>query len=280
MNSKSELPIGVFDSGIGGLTVVRQIHKLLPHEELIYLGDTARVPYGTKSPTTVVRFATEITQFLAQQQVKAVVVACNTVSAWALPSLENTFDMPILGVIQPGVEAAVDKSRRKRIGIIGTAATIRSQAYERAILIRNNEAQVFTRSCPLLVPLVEEGWIRHAVTKAVLEEYLRPLLKQQIDTLVLGCTHYPLLKHTLREIVGPDVVLVDSAVSCARALKGRLESLHLLSENRQRPGLIQPFVTDETDRFNALAPKFLGTQIEPAWKIDLQSVFHASGKKG
>jgi glutamate racemase len=279
MNSKAELPIGIFDSGVGGLTVVRQIHRLLPHEELIYLGDTARVPYGTKSPTTVVRFATEITQFLEQQQVKAVVVACNTVSAWALPSLQNTFDMPILGVIQPGVEAAVGKTRTGRIGIIGTAATIRSQAYERAILFRNSEAQVFARSCPLLVPLVEEGWVRHPVTKAVLEEYLAPLLRKHIDTLVLGCTHYPLLKHALREIVGPEVALVDSAESCARSLEARLESLGLLSQNRQRAGRIQPFVTDETDRFNALAPKFLGMDIEPAWKIDLQSVFLSSAKK-
>jgi len=279
MNSKAELPIGVFDSGVGGLTVVRQIHKLLPHEELIYLGDTARVPYGTKSPTTVVRFATEITRFLEQQQVKAVVVACNTVSAWALPSLEKNFDMPILGVIQPGVEAAVEKTRGGRIGIIGTAATIRSQAYERAILFRNKEAQVFTRSCPLLVPLVEEGWIRHSVTRVVLEEYLAPLLRKHIDTLVLGCTHYPLLKYSLREIAGPDIVLVDSAVSCARSLKARLKSLDLLSENRRRTGLIQPFVTDETDRFNALAPKFLGMRIEPAWKIDLQSVFLSSANK-
>lgn len=279
MSSKAELPIGIFDSGVGGLTVVRQIHRLLPHEELIYLGDTARVPYGTKSPTTVVRFATEITQFLQQQQVKAVVVACNTVSAWALPSLQSNFDMPIMGVIQPGVETAVSKTRSGRIGIIGTTATIRSQAYERAILYRNSEAQVFAKSCPLLVPLVEEGWVRHPVTKIVLEEYLAPLLRKRIDTLVLGCTHYPLLKHALREIVGPDVALVDSAESCARFLEANLEAHGLLSQNRQRSGRIQPFVTDETDRFNALAPKFLGTQIEPAWKIDLQSVFLPSAPK-
>lgn len=265
----SALPIGIFDSGIGGLTVVRQIHRVLPNEDLVYLGDTARVPYGTKSPSTVVRFACEDTQFLLQQHVKAIVVACNTASAWALPTLEKRFDVPVFGVIIPGACAALQETRNERIGIIGTNATIRSQAYNKAILARRDTVTIIARSCPLLVPLVEEGWHNHAVTKRVLREYLRPLLKQKIDTLVLGCTHYPLLKPALRDVVGPGVHLVDSAESCALFVKDRLDALKLLRANRRHRGILQPFVTDEVERFDELAERFLGQKTEPAWKIDL-----------
>src|SRR5437667_2039828 len=225
MNANSELPIGIFDSGIGGLTVVRQIHRVLPHEDLVYLGDTARVPYGTKSPGTVVRFACEDTQFLIQQNVKAVVVACNTVSAWALPALEGRFSVPVFGVIVPGVQSALRETGNHRIGMIGTSATIRSQSYDRAILARDHEASVFAQACPLLVPLVEEGLIHHSVTTTILKEYLAPLMKRRIDTLVLGCTHYPLLKNAIRAVVGRKVCLVDSAESCARFLQERLDAL-------------------------------------------------------
>jgi glutamate racemase len=266
---KSELPIGIFDSGIGGLTVVRQIHRALPQEDIVYLGDTARVPYGTKSPSTVVRFACEDTQFLIQQNVKAVIVACNTASAWALPTLETRFDVPVFGVILPGACAALDKTRNERIGVIGTSATVRSQAYSKAILARCETANVFTRACPLLVPLVEEGWLDHDVTVRVLKEYLKPLLKERIDTLVLGCTHYPLLKPALRQVLGDRVALVDSAESCARDVKKRLAALKLIRGNTRRTGTIQPFVTDEVQRFDELAERFLGQNTEPAWKIDL-----------
>src|SRR5436309_2747376 len=197
---KSELPIGIFDSGIGGLTVARQIHRVLPQEDIIYLGDTARVPYGTKSPSTVVRFACEDTSFLLQQNVKAVVVACNTCSAWALPMLEKKFQVPVFGVILPGVRAALERTRAQRIGIIGTSATIRSKAYSNGILARCDTAKVFARACPLLVPLVEEGWIQHRLTRSVLREYLSPMLRHRIDTLILGCTHYPLLKTPIRAL--------------------------------------------------------------------------------
>jgi glutamate racemase len=268
LNSKSELPIGIFDSGIGGLTVARQIHRVLPEEDLIYLGDTARVPYGTKSPSTVVRFACEDTNFLLQQNVKAVVVACNTCSAWALPMLEKKFDVPIFGVILPGVRAALEKTRTQRIGIIGTSATVRSKSYSNGILARCDTAQVFARPCPLLVPLVEEGWTNHRLTQAILREYLAPMLRHRIDTLILGCTHYPLLKPAIRKVVGKKVALVDSAESCARYVRERLDHLKLLSHKR-RAGIIQPFVTDETDRFEDLARRFLGAPTEPAWKVDL-----------
>ncbi len=269
---RTELPIGIFDSGIGGLTVVRQIRRVLPGEDIIYLGDTARVPYGTKSPGTVVRFACEDTQFLMQQQVKAVVVACNTASAWALPTLEKRFDVPVFGVIIPGACAALAATRNHRIGVIGTSATIRSQAYSKALLARCDTAEVFTRPCPLLVPLVEEGWTDHPVTRRVLREYLRPLLRRGIDTLVLGCTHYPLLKPALSQVVGDQVTLVDSADSCAHFVKERLAALKLLRANKKHRGTIQPFVTDEVERFDELAARFLGQKTEPAWRVELLPV--------
>lgn len=266
---RATLPIGIFDSGIGGLTVVRQIHRVLPNENLIYLGDTARVPYGTKSPSTVIRFACEDTRFLMERNVKAIVVACNTASAWALATLERQFALPVFGVILPGATAALEKSRTHRIGVIGTKATVRSQAYSKAILARCDSAQVFTSACPLLVPLVEEDWHDHPVTRRVLREYLAPLLRQRIDTLVLGCTHYPLLKDAIRAVVGEKIALVDSAESCARFVKDRLAALHLLNTRRRKRGTIQPFVTDEVERFDELAARFLGLKTEPAEKVEL-----------
>jgi glutamate racemase len=264
-----ELPIGIFDSGIGGLTVVRQIRQVLPQEDLVYLGDTARVPYGTKSPSTVIRFSCEDTQFLLQQNVKAVVAACNTASAWALPTLEKKFKVPVFGVIIPGVRAALNHTKTGRIGIIGTSATIRSKAYSNGLLARNDSLKIFARACPLLVPLVEEGWTNHAVTKAVLREYLAPLQRHRIDTLILGCTHYPLLARTIRHVVGKGPVLINSAEACARYVQERLESMGLLAAGRKRAGRLQPFVTDETDRFAELAERFLGMPTEPAWKVEL-----------
>lgn len=271
MTSGTELPIGVFDSGIGGLTVVRQIRRLLPHEDVIYLGDTARVPYGTKSPSTVIRFACEDTHFLLQQNVKAVVVACNTASAWALPTLERDFDVPIFGVILPGARAALERTQNRRIGVIGTSATIRSQAYHKAILARDDAAKIFARACPLLVPLVEEGRVQDKVALLVLKEYLQPLVRHRIDTLVLGCTHYPLLRQAIRRVVGAKIALVDSAESCAAYVRERLRHLNLLSKKRRRPGAIQPFVTDEVERFEDWTRRFLGERTEQAWKVDLSS---------
>ena len=272
----TKLPIGIFDSGIGGLTVVRQIHKALPHEDLVYLGDTARVPYGTKSPGTVVRFAYEDTAFLLRQNVKAVVVACNTASAWALPTLEKRFRVPIFGVILPGVQAALEATRSRRIGVIATTATIRSRAYSNGLLARCDTAKVFARACPLLVPLVEEDWLDHRVTRDVLREYLTPLRRHRIDTLILGCTHYPLLKPAIRGVLGRGVKLVDSAESCARYVRERLQNLGLLTKSRRRAGAIQPFVTDEPDRFAEMAERFLQTRCEQARRVDLESAFQPS----
>jgi glutamate racemase len=265
----SQLPIGIFDSGIGGLTVVRQIHKALPQEDLIYLGDTARVPYGTKSPSTVVRFACEDTQFLLHQHVKAVVVACNTCSAWALPILEKRFSVPVFGVIVPGAKAALEQSKTLRIGVIGTNATIRSRSYSTAIVAEAEKAKVFARATPLLVSLVEEGWMNHAVTQMILREYLTPLMRQKIDSLILGCTHYPLLKRAIRKVTGPRIRLIDSAEACGNYVAQKLETLRLLRSKNGRTGIIQPFVTDESERFAALAERFLGLVTEPAYKVEL-----------
>lgn len=264
-----DAPIGIFDSGLGGLTVVREIHRLMPHEDLIYLGDTARVPYGTKSPATVSRFACEDTQFLVNQNVKAVVVACNSATARGMNTLVREFSLPLIGVIVPGVNAALKATRNERIGIIGTNATVSSQAYNQGLLSRRDTVHVFARATPLLVPLVEEGWMNHDVTLRVLKEYIRPLLKQRIDTLVLGCTHYPLLKPALRKVVGEGVALVDSAESCAAFTQDRLREMNLLAGNRRRAGWIRPFVTDEPERFGEFAGRFLGCETATPVKVEL-----------
>jgi len=272
MNPRAANPIGIFDSGLGGLTVVRAFHKALPHEDMVYLGDTARVPYGTKSPETVTRFACEDAQFLEHQKVKCIVVACNTASAWALNVLEDQFKVPVFGVIQPGARAAVEKTRNQRVGVIATAATIRSRAYEVAVAELNPKTRIFPKACPLLVPLIEEGWTNHRVTADVLRLYLTPLLRQKIDTLILGCTHYPLIKPLIRRITGPKVVLVDSAESCAETVSRRLAELGLLQSNRTRAGRIFPYVTDAPEQFEALADRFLGFPIGQAWKVELPAL--------
>jgi len=260
-------PIGIFDSGIGGLTVVGQIHRLLPFENLIYLGDTARVPYGTKSTETVTRFACEDAAFLIKHDVKSIVVACNSASAAALPALEARFAVPVFGVIVPGAIAAIEKTASARIGVIGTTATIRSNAYPHAINALNPSAQVCVQPCPLLVPLVEEGWQDREVTITILNEYLAPLLKEKIDTLVLGCTHYPILKEVIAKIAGSNITLVDSAESCAQYIRRELERLGLLNE-QNKDGLVSLNVTDYVNRFTQLATQFLGQPAEVT-EVDL-----------
>jgi len=267
----SALPIGVFDSGVGGLTVVRALHKALPHEDFVYLGDTARMPYGTKSPKAIVQFSCEDAQFLMHRQVKAIVAACGTVSSWALPILQDRFSVPVAGVIEPGVKTALKVSRKQRIGIIATNATVRSMAYNRFILKENPNAEVFSTGCPLLIPLVEAGWTHHRVTKLVLKEYLDPLRRQNIDTLILACTHFALLSDLIQEVVNGDVKLVDCAEACAMSVSKQLKSLGLLNK-KNRNGSIQCFVTDESERFSELSTQFLGESIDPALQVDLASV--------
>ena len=260
-------PIGVFDSGIGGLTVVRQMQRLLPHEQIIYLGDTARVPYGTKSAETVTRFACEDAAFLAAQCVKALVVACNSASASALPELGERFSLPTFGVILPGAIAANEATRNGHIGVIGTQATIRSGAYERLVGELNRELRVTSQACPLLVPLVEEGWLDHEVTDAVLREYLAPMLVGGVDTLVLGCTHYPLLKESIARVAGPEVALVDSAETCAAFVQQELQWHHLLATEGE--GDVRIHVTDEMERVSEMAGRFLGGPSNAVQQVEL-----------
>ena len=244
--------LGVFDSGVGGLTVVRALRELLPNESIIYLGDTARVPYGSKSPDTIRRFSVEDTQFLVGHGVKAVIVACNTATAHALPLLQATFRVPIIGVLEAGVEATLADPHCERVGIIGTAGTIRSSAYQYALAMRKPSLQIHATATPLLVPFVEEGWTDHSALKLVLKEYLNPLLAKGMDTLVLGCTHYPLLMPVLQKMLGKKVRLVDSASTCAAHTKRVLEDQHLLRTARSKPTL-EIFLTDLSEQAEAMA---------------------------
>jgi len=252
--------IGVFDSGIGGLTVVSALRRLLPNESIYYLGDTARVPYGGKSATTVQRYSVEIASLLLEEGAKTVVVACNTASSLALPALEDYLPVTVTGVIAPGAQAAVSATRNGRIGIIGTRATIRSGAYERAIEELNPDLRVIARACPLLVPLIEEGWLESRITDEVLRQYLEPMLHDGVDTLVLGCTHYPLLRPALARLLGDAVTLVDSAENCAAAVQHLLASENLAASGT-RPGSLQVALTDPPDNFLRVAHETLRLEI-------------------
>lgn len=250
--------IGIFDSGVGGLTVCKEIIHQLPGENLIYLGDTARVPYGTKSAQTVERYALEAAAFLVDQGVKLLVVACNTASAVALPALRERFQLPVIGVIEPGAKRAA-QSRNRRIGVIGTEGTIGSGRYEEAIRSLLPDAEVFSAACPLFVPLAEEGWAEHEVARLASLEYLQPLISAQIDTLVLGCTHYPLLRKTLQQVLGPEVLLVDSAEETARCVAELFREQGL--ERPEHGGQRDFYVTDVPTRFERVGRAFLGREL-------------------
>jgi glutamate racemase len=258
----SERPIGVFDSGLGGLTVARALRERLPGEAILYFGDTARVPYGPKSPETIRRFTREITRFLERQGVKMVVVACNTCSATSLDCVREGFEGPVLGVIEPGVEAAAASTRTRRIGVIGTQATISSAAYERLLLERMPDARVYSTACPLFVPLAEERMESHPATRLIAQEYLKPLLDQGIDTLILGCTHYPLLKATIQAVVGNGVVVVDSADSTAQMAEKWIDQLGLRAP--QGAGLASRyFVSDDPSGLERLFHRLMPE--DPLW---------------
>jgi glutamate racemase len=251
--------IGVFDSGIGGLTVMKELLERLPDESYIYFGDTARVPYGTKSPETVLKFSKENVSFLIKKGVKLVVVACNTASAQALPVLRREFPLPVIGVIEPGIRAALKISKSLRIGVIGTAGTIRSGAYQDGIRSLKSEAEVFARPCPLFVPLAEEGWVDNKAAQVIADEYLGDYGDQGIDTLVLGCTHYPLLSGVIARAVGDNVVLVDSAVETAKDVVSILEEKNLRSKEKRGNFLI--YLSDIAPAFREIGERFLGRGI-------------------
>jgi glutamate racemase len=251
-------PIGVFDSGAGGLTVFQALERALPHESLVYLGDTARVPYGTKSAETVVRYTLEAARFMLRQQVKMVVVACNTASSVALEAMTRETRLPVLGVIAPGARRAVERSQTQRIGVIGTRATIASGAYKRAIQALAPEAEVLSQACPLFVPLAEEGWTEGEITRRIAEKYLEPFKRADVDTLVLGCTHYPLLRDVIAQVMGAEVDLVDSAEAVAEEAARALAQETGAGAAR---GGHHFYVTDAPETFQVVAERFLGRPI-------------------
>ena len=268
-SASPEGAIGVFDSGIGGLTVVREIMNLLPDEDIIYLGDTARVPYGIRSKETVRRYAVENTSFLLKQEIKMIVVACNTVSAVGIDAVKEVAPVSVVGVLEPGARAAVKATVNKRVGVIGTEATISSSAYQRAIKAIDSTVDVRTKACPLFVPLVEEGWLDGKVVEAIAGRYLEELRESGIDTLVLGCTHYPLLKGTISKVMGDGVRLIDSAVETAKVVKEQLEMEGKLKKNGNLNSRRIYFVTDSPDRFKRIGTWFLGQEIEEIEKVEI-----------
>ena len=258
---QDQLPIGLFDSGVGGLTVLDAMRRLMPGEDYLFLGDTARVPYGAKSQKTIVRYSLQAAAKLIGQRIKLLVIACNTATAAALPALRETWrDMPIIGVIEPGSRAACEASPSGDIAVIATESTIRSGAYAEAILRRRPEAQVRSLACPLFVPLMEEGWLHDSVTETVARRYLKDLQDQDIDTLILGCTHYPLLYDIFNRLLGYQVTLIDPG-RCAAGYVQRYLMQHDLLADRQREGVIEYNVTDETDSFGKTASIFLGQEV-------------------
>ncbi|MGI9534189.1 MAG: glutamate racemase [Thermodesulfobacteriota bacterium] len=264
-NNKS---IGVFDSGIGGLTVVKEIVKLLPGENLVYLGDTARVPYGTKSRNTVIRYAESNTNFLLSKGIKILIVACNTASAYSLDNLKKNLSIPVIGVIEPGAKKAAEITSTRNIGVIGTPSTIRSGAYTRALLNINGDLKIYQKPCPLFVPLAEEGWHDGDIVCRIAEKYLDEILNQGIDVMILGCTHYPLLKDTIKKVAGDGVTLVDSAEETANELYQQIESGKLI--NSEGNGLTREFyLTDDSETFVTISGKFLGNEISEIKVTDI-----------
>jgi len=258
--------IGVFDSGVGGLTVLQKIADLLPHEHLIYLGDTARYPYGNKSADAVRRYSLENTEFLVDKGIKMLVVACNTAAAVALDMLAKHFDIPVVGVIEPGARQAIQQTRNRKVGVIGTEATIASGAYTEALRRLDKDLEIYTRACPLFVPLAEEGWVDNAVAHEAASLYLTSLKHSGIDTLVLGCTHYPLLEEIIGGVMGPSVGLVDSARTTAAAVRETLVRYGLM--RRPGEGAVSFFVTDVPERFIKVAGRFMGQKVDSAVRIE------------
>jgi glutamate racemase len=258
-----KLPIGIFDSGVGGLTVFKEIINILPHEDIVYLGDTARVPYGTRSPQTIVKYSQENTRFLIARGIKMLVVACNTSSAVSLPALMQEHALPIIGVIEPGARRASEVTENKRIGVIGTEGTVKSRAYEQSIKAFDDRIAVMSRACPLFVSLAEEGWVDNEVARLTAQGYLRPLREERIDTLVLGCTHYPLLEGVIREVMGQEVYLVNSAKETAKEVH-RVLTEERLAKTAKKDGSYRFYITDNRERFIKVGERFLERPLQTA----------------
>lgn len=271
IDSIKNAPIGVFDSGVGGLTVAREIMRQLPKEKLVYFGDTARVPYGSKSQTTIIRYTKQIVRFLQTKQVKAIVVACNTASAFALEEVSKTLSIPIIGVVKPGAKVAAETTRNGKIGVIGTEGTIDSKIYTRVIHQQNENAQVLGKACPLFVPLVEEGWLNDPVTVQVAQRYLAPLINTGIDTLIMGCTHYPLIRSTIQDVLGDGVQLINPAYETARTLTQMLEEQDLLNtEESFFKNQYEFYVSDAAEKFMKFADSILPYDVDTTKLIPIE----------
>lgn len=266
-------PIGVFDSGVGGLTVAREIMRQIPNERIVYFGDTARVPYGSKSKDNIIKFSRQIIRFLQTENVKAIVIACNTASALALDEMQQEFDLPILGVVKPGAKVAVETTVNKRIGLIGTEANIRSGVYTRYIKSLDDEAKVFEKACPLFVPLVEEGWLHDDITLQVASRYLEELKEKDIDTLIMGCTHYPLIRSTIRKVMGDKVNLVNPAYETAIELKNLLERDNLANKCvvDSPSSMYRFYVSDAEEKFKLFANSILPFDITMTKQINIEN---------
>ena len=267
-------PVGVFDSGVGGLTVAREIMRNLPSEKIVYFGDTARVPYGSKSKDTVIRYSSQIVHFLREQNVKAIVIACNTASAFALEAVQDKLDIPVLGVIEAGARVAAEETKNKRVGVIGTVGTVGSGIHESYLKRLNPEITVIGKACPLFVPLVEEGWLHDPVTVEVASRYLQELKDEQVDTLILGCTHYPLIRSTIQEVMGEKVRLVNPAYETALELKSLLTKMDLLSTGEQQAEFPYRFyVSDLADEFKEFANSILPYDVTMTRKIYIEKYY-------
>lgn len=264
-------PIGIFDSGIGGLTVVKSIDNSLASENIIYFGDTARVPYGSKSNSTVIEYSLQDAKFLFNKNVKLIIVACNTASSVAIEKLRSEFEIPIIGMIEPGAKAAFSASKNKKIGVIGTDATISNKAYSTELLKLDNSLEIYEKACPLFVPLAEEGWIEHEATKLIAEEYLSELKSKNIDTLILGCTHYPILKDVIQEVVGNNVTLIDSGSAAAVDVQTYLSGRGIKNSSNTL-GSHEYYVSDVPKKFKQIAERFLGREVENINKVDLEEL--------
>ena len=271
IDMKKTAPIGVFDSGVGGLTVAREIMRNLPKEDIVYFGDTARVPYGSKSKDNIIRYSRQIINFLQTKGVKAIVIACNTASALALDTVKDEFDIPIIGVVEPGAKAALQVTENKKIGVIGTEATVKSSMYEKIIQGIDSEVSVVAKACPLFVPLVEEGFKKHQVTDEIIDYYLADLRASDIDALILGCTHYPLLRSKIREYVGENITLVNPAYETAMDLKRILQEMDMENPDIEgEHGSYSFYVSDAADKFKQFANSILPYDIETTKQINIE----------
>lgn len=271
IDNRRTAPVGVFDSGVGGLTVAREIMRQLPHENLVYFGDTARVPYGSKSQNTIIRYSRQIIRFLKTKKVKAIVIACNTASALALDVVRQETDLPVMGVVVPGARAAVAATESGKVGVIGTEATVQSQMYSQIIKEYNPKISVTGKSCPLFVPLVEEGFAKHKVTWEIIDYYLEEMKESDIDTMILGCTHYPLLRSRIREYMGDKIHLVNPAYETAMDLKNLLEAKGMSNlESETLHASYEFYVSDAADKFKQFANSILPYDIETTQQINIE----------